>query len=168
MTSASVCLETAFKQASSAASFLKTGGGIERVTVTLFTLTAPCVGLSGPCNVTCGPGAYGNLTTFDCPAIRVQLVCAFWREHTRRWSSVGCTVVNVTEDAVVCACTHLTAFAARFAALAADHTDTFAVATRLQAADYSKATLMLEVVGAILVVLLASTLFAWRADRVGA
>jgi hypothetical protein len=168
MTSSSVNLETAVSQASSAASFVKTGGGVERITVTLFTLTAPCVGLSGPRNVTCGPGAYGNFTSFDCPSIRAQPVCTFWREDMRRWSSVGCTVVNVTEDSVVCACTHLTAFAARFAALAADNADTFAVATRLGSADYSKATFMLKVVGSILLVLLASSLFAWRADHRGA
>lgn len=38
-------------------------------------------------------------------------VCAFWSVPTQTWSSQGCKVISSDEEAVVCQCGHLTAFA---------------------------------------------------------
>ena len=38
--------------------------------------------------------------------------CDFWNTNASFWDTVGCFVYNVTDDSVICGCTHLTTFSA--------------------------------------------------------
>lgn len=160
-------ISNAVQQASDAAVQIGTGG-LVRTSRTVYIITMACGGLAGPRNVTCGPGGYGNTTTFECPAVESRPVCAFFDERLGRWSNEGCTVVdNSKDDSVTCACTHLTEFAVRFAALAADNRDIFAQLARLDLVDRGRALLMMGVVGFILCALVASAVLTKLADRRG-
>lgn len=99
---------------------------VRLVTSNVYTLQADCGPALGVRNVTCGPEYYGRDVTFNCPEIGLLPLCAYWNTDARRWSTAGCSVVNVTATAVTCACNHLTEFAARFAALADEQQDVFA------------------------------------------
>jgi hypothetical protein len=108
-----------------------------------FTVTAPafvihvdCSYPIGPRNVTCGPGFYGTRFNFSCPVLREEAYCTWWDANASAFSSVGCTAVPSSaagggRSAIDCSCDHLTEFAARFAALAAEQKSIFAAAESL-------------------------------------
>jgi hypothetical protein len=50
----------------------------------------------------------------------------WWDTARLAWSSAGCTLANVTDTALVCACTHLTEFAGRYATLPQANNNLFA------------------------------------------
>jgi len=102
------------------------GSAVKLTSASVYVLSVPCGDPIGNRNITCGPEFYGQSVTYECPEIGLLPLCAFWDEYLRRWSTAGCSVAKVTDTSVVCACNHLTEFAARFAALADEQRDIFA------------------------------------------
>ena len=101
------------------------------VTAHVFELQADCGALMGARMLSCGPSFYGVAVNFSCPSIAVQPMCAYWSASRGTWATDGCVPINQTCDALVCACTHLTDFAGRFAALANEQNDVFAHSANL-------------------------------------
>ena len=140
------------------------------ITAHVFELVADCGALMGTRTLTCGPGFYDAKVNFSCPDLAVQPICAFWSEALGEWSSAGCVVVNTTATALVCACSHLTNFAGRFAALSAEQQDVFAHSADLFAepsALIGQYPHVFIIVGVILCVTLASLFVTSHLDAEG-
>ena len=82
-----------------------------------YTLSVDCGAPAGVATVFCGAGQEGRTIAYQCPSLKPQPVCLWWDVKTTSWSSAGCIVNEVTETSVICACNHLTDFAARMAAV---------------------------------------------------
>src|SRR5690606_11852753 len=85
----------------------------------------------------CGPGAYNTSVTYTCPALHTVPQCGYWDVVFQRWRTDGCTAsADAAGTSVQCACSHLTQFGARFAAVAALNRDVFAVSARLDNLEF--------------------------------
>jgi hypothetical protein len=129
-----------------------------------FALTAPC-GALGNKTFVCGPGSGGRTVTYTCPRVVPVPACLYYDSARGAWSSEGCAVAGVTATAVICACTHLTPLAARFAALEQSAVDAYAaeVPSRLVVrwTAYGVHVLLLLVLGGVAGL---GTLRGWVAD----
>ena len=63
--------------------------------------------------------------TFNCPTVTPTAACLNYDTTTAGWTNTACTVAAVTDTAVICSCTRLGDFAARFAALPSLGSDVF-------------------------------------------
>jgi hypothetical protein len=79
-------------------------------------------------------------------------------ERARAWSTAGCRVLNVSETAIACACTHLTDFAVRFAALDQADADLFALDAPIP--DVRRAAMGVLLLGAVGITALLTAVFA--------
>ncbi len=110
------------------------GGGAQRVEgapptrggAASYLLSTDCGAPFGERTFMCGPGSEGARVAFSCPTVSSTPVCLWFDAAAAAWSIEGCEVANVTETAVTCACSHLTDFAVRFAALDLPDNDLFA------------------------------------------
>lgn len=94
-------------------------------TVYTATLALPCGGDAGTRLVQCGgPDFSGVNVSFACPAVVATPVCGYWSAASAAagggggggaWAIDGCSALAASASGVVCACSHLTDFAARFA-----------------------------------------------------
>jgi hypothetical protein len=84
-------------------------------------------------NFTCGlNGTGGQVAALVCPPLVAAPTCGWWNESSGAWSSAGCVATaHPATGAVVCACDHLTEFAARFASLAGSLEDEFEITLAL-------------------------------------
>ena len=63
--------------------------------------------------------------TFNCPTVTPTAACLNYDTVTAGWTNTACVVAAVTDTAVICSCTRLGDFAARFAALPSLGSDVF-------------------------------------------
>ncbi len=83
-------------------------------------------------NISCPDGSQPNITCSEsgiyetqCPPPRLQGGCLYWNEAAQNWTSDGCTPTYIDADTLICACTHLTDFAARFDAVLESNLNVF-------------------------------------------
>lgn len=141
--------------------------GYTMVTVPVYTISVDCGGAVGKQTFSCGSDPAVDTgprnITFDCPITRVQPTCAFWNDTTATWSDNGCTVVEATDEYVLCSCNHLTEFGARFSALADQQQDMFAMNDLLSDPDvlnqYPYVFILIGVIGATVLLLSFVTLY---------
>lgn len=120
--------------------------------------------------VTCGPGFYGAIVRATCSVPQLQPMCGYWDAHLGEWSTSGCVAheVRLEDGVIICACNHLTDFAARFAAVKADNAAVFSQADKLLkpnvAAWYPHVFIIL---GAQIGVVFFCCLWAVQADVIG-
>ena len=117
---------------------------------TSYLLSTDCGAPFGVHTFMCGPGSEGARVTFSCPTVSTTPVCLWFDTVAAGWSIEGCEVANVTETAVTCACSHLTDFAVRFAALDLPDNDLFAVDAPVRVVLPPDTTLLLPAVVATL------------------
>ena len=122
-------------------------------------------------NVSCAASARAYNGTYLCPALSVKPQCVWWDTGSSAWSSAGCVAVSGGgADSFGCECDHLTAFAARFAAFAAQQDDIFGhgadlfVAPREMLAQFPHVFIIL---GIILGLMALSLGIATELDHVG-
>ena len=122
-------------------------------------------------NVSCAASARAYTGSYACPALAVKPQCVWWDTTADAWSSAGCTAVAAgAADSFGCECDHLTAFAARFAAFAAQQQDIFShgadlfVAPREMLAQFPHVFIIL---GIILGLMALSLVVASELDRIG-
>ncbi len=87
-------------------------------------------------NITCSASFASNVTEVgelgettlyhtECPAPKLQGGCLYWNEATSNWTSDGCIATYIDADTLICECTHLTDFAARFDAVLESNLNVF-------------------------------------------
>ncbi len=81
------------------------------------SFTVPCPG-GPPQTVSCSPSDGGANITFKCAANAMTAGCVFFDEGKLEFSSEGCVLLGVSQDSILCECSHLTSFAGRFSQLA--------------------------------------------------
>lgn len=123
--------DTTFSSFGNAASYEYVAGRTAVAYAVVNVIQVDCGGMIGRHNITCGPGYAAQPINYSCPVAQAVPVCAYWSESQQQWSSEGCDVVTVNTSAIVCACTHLTNFAARFSALEQAQKDIFAKSSLL-------------------------------------
>jgi hypothetical protein len=146
--------------------------GYRTVTVPVYTIEVDCGGTVGAATFSCGSDPKAEMppqnVTFSCPETRIKPTCAFYNETLNTWSDNGCVVDEVTDDYIVCACTHLTEFAARFSALADQQRDMFAMNDLLSDPDvlnqYPNVFITIGTIGGSILILTFVTLYL---DHVG-
>ena len=151
-------------------SMVSTNAPIELV-APAFVIRVNCGAPVGPRNVTCGPGFYGTRFNFSCPALRAEAYCAWWDVNASAFSTVGCTAMPsaAAGGAISCSCDHLTEFAARFAAIAAEQRSIFAAAKSLgNPCTLERYPHVPVLLAALLVALGALAFLGARADARGA
>ena len=97
---------------------LSTAASTATATSPAYILQADC-GTIGPRAFMCGPGMEGKVVTYQCPGLAPVPSCVWFDASKGGWSNAGCQVASSSDTAVVCACTHLTDFSIRFAAVPA-------------------------------------------------
>ncbi len=70
-------------------------------------------------------GDIGELREAECPAPKLEGGCLYWNEAAQNWTSDGCTPTYIDADTLICECTHLTDFAARFDAVLESNLNVF-------------------------------------------
>lgn len=144
-----------------------TGEQLVSVTKPVFIFSVECGDGVGQQNVTCGPGFYGQRVNYECPTLANVPTCRFWDESRRRWAGDGCQVVDVdvATGQMTCECEHLTDFAGRFAALAKQQEDMFALAAMLgDPCIFSFYPWLFIIVGSIAGILVGMVLISQLAD----
>lgn len=98
-------------------------------TLLVYTVGVDC-GLAGIISVECAKdhAVDSAPSVFSCPAYQWSPVCGFWDPVNASWSSAGCLTSSTSTTSVVCECSHLTEFAARFAAVVDSQPLVFAAA----------------------------------------
>ena len=104
-----------------------TRGPVVGTSALTYVFSIDCGMTFGRRSVVCGPGSSGRTHQVVCPAVTPVASCLWFDTTAGAWSSDGCRVVRVTATAVTCACSHLTDFAVRFAALEKAPSNVFAV-----------------------------------------
>lgn len=131
----------------------------------VFSLEYDCGGPIGVQTFTCGPGYYGREISYTCPDVIRRPTCLYWDATANAWSGQGCVVQSVSDTSITCACDHLTAFAARYAALAQQQEDMFALTSELAnecVVGYN--AYIFEIVGAMAAIVIFGTCAARGVD----
>lgn len=145
------------------------GSQLVSVTSPVYQLQADCGSLIGTKTFICGPGTYGQTVSYNCPEVALTPSCAYWDTSLGKWSSAGCTVASVTATSVTCACTHLTEFGARFAALGEAQQEIFAETMELSDIRiFSWKPFIFIVIGSLTGLLLIGVIITSALDRIGA
>lgn len=135
-------------------------------TGTAYTLQVDCGPALGNKTLTCGPGSAGITVTFRCPQVVPRPSCLYYDEQARVWTDRGCIVHDTTATSIVCACTHTTEFAARFAALEDAQEDIFAENELLtDVTVFEQYPYVFIITGSIMGVVLLGQCIALRFDR---
>jgi hypothetical protein len=117
----------------------------------------------------CRPSLANQPISFACPTVRRTAACGFWNETAQKWETSGCRLFSVHADSVVCACTHLTDFAARFVALAEEQQNVFSAAQQYQSTDVLyKYPYVFITLGCCAVAYIVGAIAAWLMDGVSA
>jgi len=145
----------------------RVGSQVVVVSSAIFTLEIPCGAPVNKRTVTCGPGEYGRVITFPCPAVSAQPQCGTWNAATNGWSTVGCEAVTSSNGGVTCACSHLSDFALHFATVATDGNDIFVVPPFFMTPALMRSNSMLIVVAAIFGVFGALFFCVITSDKAG-
>ena len=68
-------------------------------------------------NITCNELNVSSVHEAQCPPPKLEGGCLYWNEAASNWTSDGCIATYIDADTLICECTHLTDFAARFDAV---------------------------------------------------
>ena len=91
----------------------------------VYTVSVDCGVTLGLANMTCSidAGVSSLLVEMTCPSLQWTPSCGYWNTAAQRWAHDGCKLAAVSASGFYCSCSHLTAFAGRFRAVAADQRD---------------------------------------------
>ena len=93
----------------------------------VFTLSTDCGPAFRTQTFVCGAGFAGSTITFACPAVVALPSCLRYNSSVRRWATAGCSVVSSSVTSAECACDGPGDIAVRFAALAQQQQDVYAL-----------------------------------------
>lgn len=92
-----------------------------------YVLSFDCKGAFGRQTFVCGVGFAGAKITYACPAVIATPSCLRYNSSARGWTTAGCSVESTSVTSAVCACDGPGDVAVRFAALAQQQVDVFAL-----------------------------------------
>ena len=96
-----------------------------------FVLSTDCGPAFGRQSFVCGAGSAGQRITFECPAVVATPACLRFDATKKAWTTAGCSVAASSVTATTCRCDGPGDVAIRFAALAQQQADVFAVGSSL-------------------------------------
>ena len=91
-----------------------------------------------PCsnkNYSIGCSLNDTLVTFTCPKPDLIAKCMYWNSSLGIWDDKGCSVISITNNELICNCSHLTDFGSRFEAVYKSNKDIFADASSVYSLD---------------------------------
>ena len=92
-----------------------------------YVLSFDCGPAFGAQNFACGVGSAGKPITFVCPRVVAVPSCLRYNSTLKGWQTTGCSVVSSSVTSVTCKCDAPGNVAVRFASLAQQQIDVFAV-----------------------------------------
>ena len=99
-----------------------------------YVLSFDCRGAFGRQTFVCGVGFAGAKITYACPAVVATPSCLRYNLSALGWTTAGCSVVSSSVTSAVCECDGPGDIAIRFAALAQQQVDIFALGSASSAA----------------------------------